>query len=187
MKYILLAITYFILLSVVGCDLSSIFSNNPNYTYDKIKGIWWKSTPEFIDMKLHVPDSASLSERVPISLSIKNIGEEPIVLTSNSGCGIRVRGEIPCHDFFVTTLDSVVVWHYNPGVRLLDMGFFDTLYTNDIYSFNIKWNQRDINNKRIPEGEYFIWGVYEGGFMKEEEEHYGGPYGAEPQKIIIYR
>ena len=105
-----------------------------------------------LDFSMEVVNRASPGETVQMSLSLRNVSDEPVSLS---------LGGRPPYDFRVSTPDGDPVWNWKCGRITLSVLDSDTLAPGEELEFIGEWEQVDNLGDPVPPGTYIVSGILE--------------------------
>jgi hypothetical protein len=117
-----------------------------------------------LELGLEVPARVRTGQAVPLKMTLRNAGKEPLEVTVGGA-------EYPAvFDFVATRKDGPEVWRRLYGAQLAMNGRFLVLAPGQAVIFRHTWDQRDNKGRRVPTGTYHVRGVIpaSGGDMNTE-------------------
>lgn len=142
--------------------------------------------PEFFDIEFDMPDVIKRNEPLVIKVRVTYTGENPVWAVTK----MHERGhKKPFIQFYITTNDTTFIWSYRCGPFLLAEEVIGQLWPGQSYTYEIKWNQRDREGRRVDVGEYMVFfrlhlTIYTS-FDMREEIYSSGYIGIEPRTLRI--
>lgn len=131
---------------------------------------------------IEMPAEVSVGEAVPLTLKIKNISAQSIVLGHAH----------PAYNFIITRPNGTEVWRHTIGI--LDIMLSTPVLPGEELNFTAEWDQRElrwdehhspVKGDLVPPGTYWVQGIFHGNLF---EKVYAG--GAEelktkPKRLVI--
>lgn len=101
-------------------------------------------------VQLEYPRLVNTKQSVPLTLSIKNIGDSMIEVFLGGG---------PPHDFELKTIFGNEIWKLSYGSIRTDVLQQKTLQPDEVFKLEGKWSQLNNSGKRVLPGIYLIHGT----------------------------
>jgi hypothetical protein len=189
-------ITCTIILFAAACGISN--SDNPNNPDNW--PVWDDHNPppaELLKMELvEVPDVIEQGRTVEFAMEVTNTSEQNYILIARGP--FRDSGY---YDFLVTGEENKLYWsYYLPGMEKINgmevwRSKFDgtagvPLKAGESVELRMEWDGKDIHERTIEPGRYEVTGLYEIGWIWDEElntilDNEVGHYTTEPKAFVI--
>jgi hypothetical protein len=103
-----------------------------------------------LSLSLEVQPEATLGERIPLKLKVRNTSTEMIELA---------LGGKPPHDFVVTGANGNQVWRWTHGMVVQDVLEVRRMEPNEALVLKGEWDQRDNRGSAVLPGTYSVRGI----------------------------
>jgi hypothetical protein len=109
-----------------------------------------ESASHSLALELDAPTAARLGERVPLRLSLKNLGDHPVQVA---------LGGRPAYDFVIAQPDGTEVWRWSHGQFVQQILQLITVRPGEAVDFTEAWPQLDNAGRAVPAGAYVVRGL----------------------------
>ncbi len=103
-----------------------------------------------LEVTLSVPSSVRQGEPVPLLLTVRNVGNEPV----------HLEIALPEADFAVLTEEGEEVWRWSHGKAFPEVMQMITLQPGEARTYREVWRQVDNDGRPVPAGNYSVVGIF---------------------------